>query len=189
MDLELLTDRLKLTPLVEADVDIAVAIWTNPDVVKFICDVATEDEIRAEMSESTRRGSNGCIGIWCVADRLSGEKIGSAYLLPMPVEEDDIDYSLLVPGQMPDGDIELGYFLHPSAWGNGYATEISRRLLEFAFQDSPLTELVASVNDKNLASQNVLRKAGFSESGRALCWGEDTPIYRITRAEWTSFSG
>jgi ribosomal-protein-alanine N-acetyltransferase len=189
MNLELLTDRLRLTPLVEADVDIALAIWTNPDVVKFICDAATEDEVRAEMSESTRRGSNGCIGIWCVANRVSGEKIGSAYLLPMPVEDNDMDYSLLVPEQLPDGEIELGYFLIPSAWGNGYATEISRRLLEFAFQDSPLTELVASVNDDNLASHNVLQKSGFTENGRALCWGEDTPIYRITRDEWINFSG
>ena len=33
-------------------------------------------------------------------------------LLPMPVEEDDTDYSLVVPGQMPDCDVEIGYFLN-----------------------------------------------------------------------------
>jgi ribosomal-protein-alanine N-acetyltransferase len=184
MKLELLTDRLRLTPLVDADIDISIALWSDPEVVKFICDAATEDELRAEMPDSTKRGGNGCIGIWCVVDQMSGEKIGSAYILPMPVEEDDVDYSLVVPGQIPDGDIEIGYFLKPSAWGKGYATEICKRLLEFAFQDSPLTELVASVNEKNVASKNVLEKSGFVENVRAQCWGEDSPIYRITRDKW-----
>ena len=184
MKLELLTDRLRLTPLVDTDIDISIALWTDPEVVKFIDDVASEDELRAEMADSTKRGGNGCIGIWCVADQMSGEKIGSAYILPMPVEEDDVDYSLVVPGQIPEGDIEIGYFLKPSAWGKGYATEVCKRLLEFAFQDSPLTELVASVNENNVASRNVLEKSGFVESGRAQCWGEDSPIYRITRIEW-----
>ncbi len=173
-----------MTPLVDADIDLSIELWTDPEVVKFICDVASEDELRAEMPDSTKRGGNGCIGIWCVADQVSGEKCGSAYLLPLPVEELDVDFSLVIPGQMPDGDIEIGYFLKPSAWGKGYATEICKRLLEFAFQDSPLTELVASVNEKNVASRNVLEKSGFIERGRARCWGEDSPIYRITRDEW-----
>jgi RimJ/RimL family protein N-acetyltransferase len=121
-------------------------------------------------------GCNGCIGIWCVADRVTSEKYGSAYLLPLPIEEDDYDFSRLIPDQLPEGDIELGYFLKPSA--------IARRLLEFAFRESPLEELVASVHDENLASKKVLEKSGFIYSGRTLCYGAVTPIYRISRAGW-----
>lgn len=184
MNLEFLTSRLRLTPLVKADIDISIELWTDPDVVKHICDVATEDELRAEMPDSIKRGGNGCIGVWCVSDRMSGEKIGSAYLLPKPVEETDFDHGLLVPDLIPDGDIEVGYFLKRSVWGKGYATEICKRLLEFAFQESPLNELVASVDDENDASKNVLQKSGFIDRGRALSWGMDSPIYRITRDEW-----
>jgi RimJ/RimL family protein N-acetyltransferase len=184
MNLELLTDRLRFTPLVEADIDLTIALWTDPEVVKHICEVATEDELRAEMPDSIKRAGNGCIGIWCVSDRMSGDKVGSAYLLPKPVEETEFDFGLLVPDLIPDGDIEVGYFLKRSAWGNGYATEVCKRLLEFAFQDSPLKELVASVDDDNDASKNVLQKSGFIDRGRALSWGLDSPIYRITRDEW-----
>lgn len=41
MKLELLTDRLILTPLELADVDLQVDIWTDPEVVKYIDEVAT----------------------------------------------------------------------------------------------------------------------------------------------------
>ena len=102
----------------------------------------------------------------------------------MPVEEPDNDFSLVIPGQMPDGDVEIGYFLKRSAWSKGYATEVCKRLLEFAFQESPLNEVLASVNEENVASKNVLEKSGFVDGGRMRCYGEDSPIWRITRDEW-----
>ncbi|MGI9206047.1 MAG: GNAT family N-acetyltransferase, partial [Woeseiaceae bacterium] len=101
--------------------------------------------------------------------------------------EDDVDYSQVVMGQMPDADIEVGYFLKRSSWGRGYATEICLRMLQFAFQETSLSEVVASVNAENVASKNVLEKSGFRYFGRALCWGEDSPIYKITRDEWMNF--
>ncbi len=186
MNLELLSDRLRLTPLELTDLDLSIALWTDPEVVRYICEAMTEREVAEEMADAVRRGSDGEIGIWCVADRITGEKLGSTYLLPMPIEEDDIDYKLIVMGQMPDADIEVGYFLKRSAWGRGYATEICARMLRFTFQETSLKEVVASVNAENVASKNVLEKAGFHYAGRARCWGENSPIYKITRDEWTA---
>ena len=184
MELTLLSDRLMMTPLESADVDLAVELWTDPEVVRYICDVPTKEEVRQEMPDTVRRGGTGAIGIWCIADRKTGEKLGSAYLLPMPTEEDDVDYGSIVMGQMPDADIEVGYFLKPSTWGQGYATEVCKRMLQFAFQEASLNEVVASVDAKNVASRIVLEKSGFLDRGRTLCWGKESPIYRITRDEW-----
>ena len=187
MELELLTERLRLTPLVADDVDIALELFTDPEVLKFVCDALTEEEVRQEMPDSIKRGDNGGIGIWCVADRKTGEKLGDSYLLPMPIDTDDVDFSLVVMGQMPDADIEVGYFLKPSAWGQGYATEVCKRLLHFAFQDVSLNEVVASVDDGNVVSKNVLEKSGLIDRGRTRSYGKDSPIYRITRDEWDEF--
>jgi len=184
MKLELHTERLLLTPLAPTDLDLALELWTDPEVVEYVCDVVTEAEIRQEMPDATKRGGNGGIGIWCVADRRTGEKLGSAYLLPMPVDMDDVDYSLVVMGQMPDAEIEVGYFFKRSAWGRGYATEVCKRLLQFAFQEVSLNEVVASVDEDNVASKKVLEKSGLLDRGRTLCYGKDSPIYRITRDEW-----
>ena len=119
MKLAMYSERLVLTPLEASDVDLAIEMFTDPEVIKFVCDVLGEDEIRREMSKWVTRGGNGCVGIWCISDRSSGERFGTTYLLPMSVEDDDTDFSLVLPGQMPDGDIEIGYFLKRSAWGKG----------------------------------------------------------------------
>jgi ribosomal-protein-alanine N-acetyltransferase len=187
MKLELLSDRLILTPLELTDIDLAVELWTDPEVVRYICDVPTEAEIRREMPDSIKRGGNGGIGIWCIADRQTGEKLGSTYLLPMPTEGEDVDYGLIIMGQMPDADIEVGYFLRRSAWRQGYATEVCKRMLHFAFQEVALNKVVASVDANNVASQNVLKKSGFLHLGQTMCWGKNSPIYKISRDEWIEF--
>lgn len=184
MNLVLNSERLVLAPSVASDVDITIEMFTDPEVLRFAGGVVEESEIRKRMPNWIKRGGNGCIGIWCIADRESGEKLGTVALLPMPVEEKETDYSLVIPGQMPDGDVEIGFFLKRSAWGKGYATEASKRLIQFAFEDSPLSEVVANFEAGNDASRNVLEKVGFVDRGTMRCYGVDGPNYRITRDEW-----
>lgn len=184
MNLVLYSQRLILTPFDGSDVGFSIALFTDAEVRRYTGGVMAEDEIRKEMSNWTRRGGNGCIGIWYISDRGSGEKLGTVALLPMPVDEDHTDFDLVEPGRMPEGDVEVGFFLKRSAWGNGYATEACRRIVQMAFEDSPLIEVVATFDSANLASRNVLQKAGFIDRGTMQCYGADGPDYRITRDEW-----
>ncbi len=186
MNLILQTDRLCLKPMDQSDYDVAVEMFTDPDVMKYVGELMTADEIQIEMKNWTKRGGNGCIGIWCITDLISAEKYGSVFLLPMPVDEDDTDYSLVVCGEYPEAEIEVGFALKRSAWGRGYATQACRRLLQFAFEDSPLNEIVATFYEENAASRCVLDKCGFIDGGRGRCYGEDAPIYRINRGEWAA---
>ena len=178
------TERLTLIPYRDSDLDIAIETFTDPEVRRYAGGAMSEEAIRAEMPNWTRRGGNGCIGVWCVTDRITGEKLGSGALLPMPVDDHITDYSLVVPGRMPDADVEVGYFLKPSAWGKGLATEVCRRLLQFAFEESPLTAIVATHDPGNTASRNVLLKAGFDDVSPRRSYGVDGLFYRITREDW-----
>jgi len=58
MDYILETKRLRLTPLALSDVYVAVEIFTNPAVLKFVGDAMTEESIRREMPLWTRRGGD-----------------------------------------------------------------------------------------------------------------------------------
>jgi ribosomal-protein-alanine N-acetyltransferase len=189
MNFILHSERLTLTPFDASDLDLAIEMFTDPDVTKYADGVIEEDEIRRDFSKWTKRGGDGWIGIWCISDRSSGEKFGSVALLPMPVEEDDTDFSLVVPGQIPDGDIEVGYFLKQPAWGKGYATEACRRLIRMVFEESRLSEVVATFDEGNVASRNVLKKVGFVDHGTTRCYGDDGPYFRITRDEWLGLNG
>jgi RimJ/RimL family protein N-acetyltransferase len=61
---------------------------------------------------------------------------------------------------------ELGYWFTPSAWGKGYATELVKALVPWAFATWPrLNRIEAMAYDRNEASKAVLKKAGFTLEG------------------------
>ena len=177
--------RIGFRPLEEADIDLAVAQWTDPEVVQYVGNTTlTKEELIKEMPLVTRRCGGGCIGIWVMTDLLTNDKVGSVFLLPMPVELDDTEWSLVQGLAIPDGEIEIGCILKKSAWGKGYATEGCKRLLRFAFEKTPLEQVVAVIDPQNTASACVLRKSGFSETGPVRAYGEDLSGFQFTKRNW-----
>jgi RimJ/RimL family protein N-acetyltransferase len=162
----------------------ALETFMDPEVMKFVADVGSEEALAEEMKTAVRRGAGGRIGVWCVLQRETGEKLGTAILLPLPIEEDDTDWSLVQEDRYPDADIEVGYILKRSAWGNGYATEACRRLIQFAFEETELDEIVAVTDPRNAASQKVLRKCGLRDEGLRRAYAEECPAFRISRQQW-----
>lgn len=63
------------------------------------------------------------------------------------------------------GTAEVGYWLTPDAWGNGYTTDAVRALAEYAFEERRLHRVYAKVLAGNDGSQRVLEKAGFEREG------------------------
>lgn len=59
----------------------------------------------------------------------------------------------------------LGYWIHPTRQGNGYATEASKEIIRFAFEDLDADSIVSSHADWNEASGKVLRKIGMKHTG------------------------
>jgi ribosomal-protein-alanine N-acetyltransferase len=62
---------------------------------------------------------------------------------------------------------EIGYILHPSAWGHGYATEAVAAVVAHVFATHPIPEIIADVDPRNSASLALLARIGFRETGRA----------------------
>ncbi len=183
MDLHITTSRLTLAPFGAEDVDIAIEMFTDPGS-NYTGSVMGEDEVRKHMPDWVRRGGNGCLGIWCVANSETGEKLGTVALLPMPIEDADTDFELLKPDFWPDSDIEIGYYLKRSSWGNGYATEAASALIDRVFKSESLSEICATFDSTNSASRNVLNKCGFVDLGERECYGTTGHDFRITRDDW-----
>lgn len=85
---------------------------------------------------------------------------------------------------------EIGYILHPDAWGMGVATEALTAVIDhlFAAHDDPA--ITADVDPRNLASIHVLGKLAFRETRRAartwLIGGQwiDSVYFQLTRDDW-----
>jgi len=56
----------------------------------------------------------------------------------------------------------IGYWLGPTAWGHGYATEAVLAVTRYVFEETDLQRLEARVFEWNPASCRVLQKAGFT---------------------------
>jgi len=63
------------------------------------------------------------------------------------------------------GTAEIGYSVIPSARRNGYATEIVAALVENAFADPSVQQVIAHTSEGNAASARVLVRCGFERVG------------------------
>ena len=85
---------------------------------------------------------------------------------------------------------ELGYWIGVPYWGNGYATEAARGVVQYGFEEIKLNRIFAHHFKHNPASGQVLRKIGMKYEGcmrqHVLKWGEfiDLELYSILREEW-----
>lgn len=68
-------------------------------------------------------------------------------------------------GPPSEGIVETGYSVLPQYLGRGFATEMMRALLAWAFKAPAVELIVAEVEKQNASSIRVLQKLGFSVAG------------------------
>jgi ribosomal-protein-alanine N-acetyltransferase len=64
-----------------------------------------------------------------------------------------------------EGQVEIGYSILPQFQGFGYATEVARALVDWAFSHSEVACVIGETDPANAASIRVLRKLGFAPAG------------------------
>ena len=87
---------------------------------------------------------------------------------------------------------ELGYWLGVEHWGQGFATEAARAVIDFTFEEFDVEHLISGARVANPTSRNILEKCGFQWSGVELhrfeALGSSTPVdcFRLSRSVWSS---
>jgi RimJ/RimL family protein N-acetyltransferase len=76
---------------------------------------------------------------------------------------------ILVPLPNIEGEVEIGWHLHPDAWGRGYATEAALAVLRHGFE-AGLEEIHAVTHVDNWPSQAVCRRIGMKHRGVIRKW-------------------
>ena len=69
-----------------------------------------------------------------------------------------------------DGSAEIGYWIGRPWWGRGFASEAARALVRYCFTTAGFKRLICCHFEDNLASQRVIHKLGFRQSGVATVW-------------------
>jgi RimJ/RimL family protein N-acetyltransferase len=87
---------------------------------------------------------------------------------------------------------ELGYWLGVEHWGQGFATEAARAVIDYTFEEFEVEQMISGARVANPASRNILEKCGFQWSGVELhrfeALGSSTPVdcFRLSRGVWAS---
>ncbi len=149
------TQRLILRRFTADDADNLVNLDSDPDVMRFINggvptsrDDIENDFLPAFLGYYERYEG---YGFWAVTAKPTGEFLGWFHFRPGK--------------EAGPGEVELGYRLRRSAWGQGYATEGSRALIHKGFTELDVRLVVAEAMAANTASRRVMEKAGLRLAG------------------------
>ena len=148
----LLTERLRLRPLVPADA---------PDLFRLINDF----EVAKQLARVPFPYPQDAADEWIArAEKCLGD--GSAIQLAIAGRDDPV----LLGGigleiDRSAREAELGYWVARRYWGHGVAAEAAARIASWALANLDIDRLVARAALDNAASQRVLEKAGFVATG------------------------
>lgn len=160
------TPRIIIREFIPEEEELLLALYRDPEVTKHVTK-RTDEENRKRFAEALEEYKNGTgLGRWGV----------------FSVEDDDfVGVCILKPADSDPTRIELGYVFAKKHWGKGLATELAQALVKYGFEEKGLTEICACINPENIASQNVLLKAGLQRDGNINWHDSDLPFFRITR--------
>lgn len=142
---EIETERLLLRPAKMQDADAFHPILSDPQAVAFWSTpphetmAETRDWLASMINIDPKEGEDFVV-------ELDRHVIGKAGFYRFP---------------------EIGFVLHPSVWGKGYAREALQPILSRAFAEHHLPSVEADVDPRNAGSLHLLRRLGFEEVGRA----------------------
>lgn len=162
-DLAFETPRVKARLLCEDDLDLYLALYTDPEVMRYVGNVLPVDAIRELFDKVviSNRRETAAGRYWGITHRRMGAWLGQA--------------SLIRNGADP-ACAEIGIMLLPSAQHGGVGLQVLQALVDMALEGHVwpgLRELVTRNAADNLSAGRLVAHVGFrpcDASSEFVCW-------------------
>jgi ribosomal-protein-alanine N-acetyltransferase len=158
------TERTIWTLLEEKDLPAMMEMSREKDTFRYIrrLEVMTEEEYQQFLllkleQIRLRKGYH-----WAVWLKTDGSFIGAVNLNPIGNSE----------------RLQIGCQLKRDYWGQGFASELTRRVLDFAVGEAGLSEVYGVFAKDNAVSRRLLEKLGFVWVENKTEQGAETEIHR-----------
>ncbi|QDY86260.1 GNAT family N-acetyltransferase [Paenibacillus polymyxa] len=165
------TNRLGFSEWDLSDLDLAIELWGNPLVSRFINGNGqfSIEEIKNKLLKEIQNNLNFQVQYWPLFELERGGMIGCCGLRPYNNGT-----------QM----FELGFHLKNEYWGKGYAFEAASAVLEYARNNLKTEYIVAGHHPENAASAKLLGKLGFEYTHNEYydATGLEHPTYKLKMA-------
>lgn len=174
------TDRLILRNWVKSDINLFAQMNADPAVMEYFPATKTRQESEEILARAYAQIEQNGFGFWAAVHKDSNQLIGS---IGLNHYNEDLPFCPCV---------EMGWRLHKSWWGKGYATEGANKCLEIGFNRLSLTEVFAFTAINNQRSRNVMTRVGMLDTRRnfqhpavsAKSGLREQCLYRITQEQW-----
>jgi RimJ/RimL family protein N-acetyltransferase len=159
------SERLRLRGHSYGDFARCVAMWSDPNVTRFIGGKpSTEQQTWMRLLSYIGHWSLMGFGYWVIEEKNSNEFVG---------EIGFADFKRDIAPSMKDVP-ELGFALASNYHGKGYATEAVRAVLSWADVHLQGRKTVCLINSENLASLRVVQKCGYEVFEQSIFNGQPT---------------
>lgn len=141
------SDRLIFKEFIPSDLNLIFELDSDARVMEFIRPPITQP-LQAQGGYDrimNTRLIDSRFGNWVAVTKNTNEKIG--WFCLKYIDNTDL--------------VEVGYRLLYKYWGNGYATEGAKALIDYGFNNCNLNEIVGITHPNNKRSQHVLEKCGL----------------------------
>jgi RimJ/RimL family protein N-acetyltransferase len=178
------TPRLLLGTWLPADRDLFREINADPKVMEFFPFRRSYEEADAVLGRLNGMLTEDGLGFYSIVLKQSAEPMGFCGLSHPNL-----------PGIFPDQTVEVGWRLATRFWGNGYATEAAKALLDHAFAAKGLDAVVSFAVEANRRSTGVMQRLGLHRIKELDFNHPRVPethphlrrhiVYAVTRKEWS----
>lgn len=160
------TERLRLRPFREEDLDAYAALCADAEVMRFLGGPLSREGAWRQIAYFLGHWQLRGFGMLAAEERDSGRLVGRIGFL------------------MPEGwpGFEVGWTLARAYWGRGYATEGARAAITHAFDALDRDHVVSLIDPENTPSLRVAERLGERPEGRATVVGHEVIVYGIDRA-------
>jgi len=148
------TGRLILRDYKESDLQDMHRLWSDKETMYYLDDIwcKTIDDTIVYLKTGL---TNSDGHYFCICEKPNDSFIGS------------VGYTIVE--STPLGKIvHMGCMLMPEYHGKGYATEATRKVIEFAFTQDDCIRINTGCHKENTASQKVLEKSGFRKEAEKI---------------------
>jgi len=164
------TERLTAERLRADHVGELEVMHTDPRVMATLSGTRTSEQTRQFLRDSLEHWEKHGYGLWVFRDKVNGRFVGRGGIRQVHVGDEDA--------------VELAYALMAEYWRRGLGTEMAEALLNVAFDDLGLEELICFTMQTNLGSQRVMQKVGFTYERDIMYTDFPHVLYRLKVASW-----
>jgi RimJ/RimL family protein N-acetyltransferase len=169
----ILTERLRLRAHTLDDYETCVAMWSDPEVTRFIGGKPqTREEIWSRLLRYAGMWALTGKGFWVIEEKETGKPVGEVGVMEAR--------RAMEPGFGAD-EPEVGWALLPAMHGKGYAGEAVKAAMAWADEVLKPPVLVCIISPENAPSIKLAEKLGFRERLHTTYHGQPTIQFESRR--------